>query len=107
LREIEGAELVEITLSKIFIQANPGCVNQRDGKGRTPLILALQVENYSVLRLLLEQGADPSKVDSQGANHPPPPDANRDHRQLPDGHGREPEGPHAAIGPRRSLRSTH
>ncbi|XP_067653192.1 ankyrin-3-like [Haliotis asinina] len=43
-------------------------INCRGSKGRTPLLLAVEYNRYNVFELLLESGADPSAVNSNGDN---------------------------------------
>ncbi|XP_067653209.1 ankyrin-3-like [Haliotis asinina] len=43
-------------------------INCRGSKGRTPLLLAAEYNSYNVFELLLESGADPSAVNSNGDN---------------------------------------
>ncbi|XP_067653215.1 serine/threonine-protein phosphatase 6 regulatory ankyrin repeat subunit B-like [Haliotis asinina] len=43
-------------------------INCRGSKGRTPLLLAAEYSSYNMFELLLESGADPSAVNSNGDN---------------------------------------
>jgi ankyrin repeat protein len=51
---------------RILIEYDPAYLNARDGLGRTPLFLASRRRNGSVLRLLLEHGADINVQDEDG-----------------------------------------
>ena len=50
----------DITAVKPLLSADPACVNDRDGLGRTPLYLAAWVDQPDILSLLLQNGGDPN-----------------------------------------------
>jgi hypothetical protein len=58
----------DMEAAKRFLAKNsaPGLVNQRDHLGRTPLYLAVQAGNRSLVRWLLSVGGDPGLTDDNG-----------------------------------------
>jgi ankyrin repeat protein len=57
-------------------------VNQPNGRGETPLLLAVQRRDIAMVRLLLGRGADPNRTDS-AAGYSALDYARRDNRAAP------------------------
>ena len=55
-----AVESRDITAVGRLLSAEPTCVNDRDGLGRTPLYLAAWVDQPDILSLLLQNGGDPN-----------------------------------------------
>ena len=49
-----------------MLDENPGLVNDRDGKGWTPLIYAARDGNLNAARMLLDHRADPNAAGNKG-----------------------------------------
>ena len=55
-----AVESRNISAVRHLLSLDPTCVNDRDGRGRTPLYLAALVDQPDILTLLLQKGGDPN-----------------------------------------------
>lgn len=55
-----AVESRNISVVRHLLSVDPTCVNDRDGRGRTPLYLAALVDQPDILTLLLQKGGDPN-----------------------------------------------
>ena len=55
-----AVESRDISAVRHLLSVDPTCVNDRDGRGRTPLYLAAWVDQPDILTLLLQKGGDPN-----------------------------------------------
>ena len=55
-----AVESRNISAVRHLLSVDPTCVNDRDGRGRTPLYLAALVDQPDILSLLLQKGGDPN-----------------------------------------------
>ena len=55
-----AVESRNISAVRHLLSLDPTCVNDRDGRGRTPLYLAALVDQPDILSLLLQKGGDPN-----------------------------------------------
>ena len=77
----QAAARGDVALVRSLVQTNTAStINARDTSGRTALLLAVLHRQESVVRALLEEGADPNIADAEG--HTPLAVA-RDQNQLP------------------------
>jgi len=81
-----GSELLEAAARgdaarvRALVQMNAASINSRDTSGRTALLLAVLHRHESVVRALLEGGADPNISDADGRT---PLAVARDQNELP------------------------
>ena len=55
-----AVESRNISAVRHLLSLDPTCVNDRDGRGRTPLYLAALVDQPDILTLILQKGGDPN-----------------------------------------------
>lgn len=56
----------DLTKATQLLDQRAGVVDERDGTGRTPLMLAVDQGRLEMVRLLLDRGADPNATDQAG-----------------------------------------
>jgi len=77
---LEAAARGDVARVRALVQMNAASINSRDTSGRTALLLAVLHRHESVVRALLEGGADPNISDADGRT---PLAVARDQYELP------------------------